>query len=132
MTAVESAVKRHPKSVDYRVGAQGKQILVYERDGPSVEEMTDIFSSALPWVPDLADRVREFVYRRPRYSPVLRFTLLPEQPATASGPRTFGVERWRYRGSVDGWLELYQSGPIAELAERIIPKLGTNAYYELY
>jgi len=46
--------------------------------------------------------------------------------------RRFGVERMCYLGSIDGWLELGQTGPAAKLARALIPTLGTDQFYELW
>jgi len=37
-----------------------------------------------------------------------------------------------YRGSIDGWLDLRQTGPVAELTSALIPTLGTDQFYELW
>jgi hypothetical protein len=64
--------------------------------------------------------------RYARYTPVLRFILLdPTQ-------RRFGAERMCYLGSIDDWLELGQTGPVAKLTRALIPTLGTDQFYELW
>jgi len=70
--------------------------------------------------------LRALEERHAHYTPVLRFTLLdPKQ-------RQFGSERMCYLGSIDGWLELMQTGPVAKLAHALIPTLGTEQFYELW
>ena len=77
-------------------------------------------------IPDLAERLQAQEERYAHYTPVLRFILLdPRQ-------REFGAERMCYRGSIDGWLELAQTGPVAKLARALIPTLGTDQFYELW
>jgi hypothetical protein len=56
----------------------------------------------------------------------LRFTLLEPQR------REFGVKRMCYRSSIDGWLELMQTGRVEKLAPALIPMLGTDQFYELW
>jgi hypothetical protein len=55
----------------------------------------------------------------------MRFTLID-----AEG-RTFGVERMCYLGSIDDWIHI-DNGPIDRLAERLIPTLGTDEFFELF
>jgi len=78
--------------------------------------------------PGLLEDLRELEERHAQYTPVMRFTLLdPKQ-------RQFGAKRWCYRGSIDGWLELMATrpGPVAELACKLIPTLGTDDFFELW
>jgi hypothetical protein len=46
--------------------------------------------------------------------------------------RTFGVQRMCYLGSVDDWIDIGYTGPTAELARQLIPKLGTEQFFDLY
>jgi hypothetical protein len=56
---------------------------------------------------------------------VLHFNLLDPKR------RLFGAERMSYLGSIEGWLELGQTGPVTKLARAFIPTLGTDQFYEL-
>lgn len=76
--------------------------------------------------PGLDERLQALEDRHAQYTPELRFILLdPTQ-------RLFGAERMCYRSSVDGWLELGQMGPVAQLARALIPTLGTDQFFELW
>jgi hypothetical protein len=57
---------------------------------------------------------------------VLRFTLSDEER------RTFYAERWCYLGSIDDWIHAGPSGPVHLLAQLMVPKLGTDAFFDLY
>ncbi len=76
--------------------------------------------------PDLAEQLEAEEERYARYMPVLRFILLD------AAQRLFGAQRMCYLGSIDGWLELGQTGSVAELARVLIPTLGTEQFYELW
>ena len=52
-------------------------------------------------------------------------------PCLIRAQRQFGVKRMCYRASIDDWLDLGQTGPVAELASALIPTLGTDQFYEL-
>lgn len=126
VAAVEAEVQHHPESRRYRVAIKQDRIEVYEKVGPDYEVL---FGDLQPFSlsrPDRADRLRDMEERYARYTPVLRFTLL--DPAR----RRFGVQRMCYLGSIDGWLELGQTGSVATLAHTLIPTLGTDQFYELW
>lgn len=59
------------------------------------------------------------------YSPMMRFTLCDAQA------RRFTVERWCFRGSVDGWIFL-DGGSLPDLVTRYCPNLGKESFYELF
>ncbi len=124
--AVEAAVQQHPEARRYRVAVKNDRIEIYERVGPDYEAV--VSELHLPGLsrPGLSEQLRAMEERHAQYTPVLRFTLLdPTQ-------RRFGVERMCYRGSIDGWLELVRTGPVAKLADELIPTLGTDQFYELW
>jgi hypothetical protein len=128
VAAVEAVVKQHPQAHRYRVAVKHDRIEVYERVGPDYDTL--LRELRIPGLsrPGLAEELRAQEERHAQYTPVLRFNLLdPTQ-------RRFGVERMCYRGSVDGWLELRQvgPGPVAELADALIPTLDTDQFYELW
>lgn len=127
---VQEAVRRHPKARDYRVVARGRQILVYEYAGPDAEDLAAELSGLGLGSRITAESLRASFERHARYAPVLRFTLAPGQP-TAS-PRAFQVERWSYRGRIDGWLDLHIPGDLVQLVRRTVPALGTDRFYDLY
>ena len=126
VAAIEAAVRQHPEARRYRVAVKGNRIEVYEQVGPDYNEL--VSELHLPGLsrPGLAEELRALEERHAQYTPVLRFTLMdPKQ-------RRFGVERMCYLGSIDGWLELGQTGPAAKLARALIPTLGTDQFYELW
>lgn len=126
VATVEEAVQRHPKSHNYRVDTKGNQIVVYERVGPDMEDLLGVFERVgFPVMPDVGARLREETERRARFTPVVRFTLQDE------AERIFTVERMTYRGE-GGWMDLHHYGPIEMLARAVIPKLDTDAFFELY
>src|SRR2546428_9408422 len=110
VAAVEAAVQQHPEARRYRVAVKGNRIEVYEQIGPDYNAL--VSELHLPGLsrPGLAEELRALEERHAHYTQVLRFTLLdPKQ-------RRFGVQRMCYLGSIDGWLELVQTGPVAKLA----------------
>ncbi len=124
--AVEAALRRHPKSGNYRVDVKGKQIVIHERTGTDLEELVSRLGQVIPLAPRQIGGLQETLDRRARFVPVLRFTLRDE------AKRTFYAERWCYLGSIDDWIDVGSAGPLRRLARKLIPKLGTDAFFEIY
>ena len=61
-----------------------------------------------------------------QFTPILRLIL------GDADKRIFSAQRMCYRSWVDGWLDLHDSGKIEPLARRLIPRLGTDAFFELF
>jgi hypothetical protein len=127
IAAVESAVRRHPKSRNYRVGVKQNRIEVYERRGPDVEDLLPVIRGMGVTMPGAARVLQAHLDQNAQFAPEMRFILVDAEQ------RTFRAQRMCYRGSVDGFIDLHlHSGPIDELARRLIPTLGTDEFFELY
>ena len=62
------------------------------------------------------------------YMKVMRFTLVDEKD------RTFRVQRWCFRGSIDRWIDLWESGgkgKLSDLVKRFCPHIGQESFFEL-
>lgn len=124
--AVEAAVRRHPKSHKYRVSVKHDRIEIYEMIGPDAEELAAGLAQEGFAIPALADRLRPTMERRAQFTPVMRFILADEEQ------RTFRAERWCYLGSIDDWIDVGPMGTVYRLARQLIPKLGTDQFFELF
>ena len=126
VAAIEAVVQQHPEARRYRVAVKQDRIEIYEQVGPDYDALLGELHIDGLSRPGIAERLQAFQEQHARYTPVLRFILL--DPAQ----REFGAERMCYRGSVDGWLELVRTGPVAKLARELIPTLGTDQFFELW
>ncbi len=127
VASVEAALARHPTSRDYRLAVQKNLIVIYERLGPDMETLSDIFGNVSAFRSDTVKmRLQEQLDKMARFSPVLRFILLDPDD------RKFTAERWSYLGDIDDWIDIGESGRIDHLALRLIPKLGTDDFFELF
>jgi len=124
--AVEAALKQHPKAGNYRVDVKGKQIVVYERAGPDIDDLSPLLRAVGGISSARRASLQDMLDKSAQFSPVLRFTLSDEEK------RTFYAERWCYLGSIDDWIHAGSSGPVHLLAQLMIPKLGTDAFFDLY
>jgi hypothetical protein len=123
---VEASIKRHPRAGNYRVNARHDRIEIYERVGPDADDLLAGLSGISGLFAMQADQLRELRDQHAQFTAVLRFILADAER------RTFRVERWCYLGSVDDWINVGHTGPVAELAREWIPKLGTDRLFEVY
>lgn len=127
VAAVESAVRRHQKSRNYRVGTKRNRIEVYERVGPEVEDLALIFRRFGLVGPDLTERLQARLDQNAQFKSEMRFVLVDAEQ------RMFQAQRMCYRGSIDDFIDLHgEMGSIDELARRLVPTLGTDEFFELF
>jgi len=125
IAAVEEAVRRHPKARNYRVNVRHNSIEVYESVGPDADGLiSDLRGLGFMTKAKEAD-LRALFEGSAQFTPVLRFILEDEEA------RVYRAERWCYSGSIDDWI-FVDTGPLEKLAQRMIPTLGTDAFYELF
>jgi hypothetical protein len=128
--SVESMVRRHPKSRNYRVAVKENRIEIYERAGLSADELISVMRGAglleLGQADRLEDALGDTLDRRAQFTPVLRFTLVDAEN------RTFRIERMCYRSSVDGWIDVGSLGQVDRLARQMVPTLGSDRFFELF
>ena len=125
LAAVEGALKRHPQSGNYRLQVKDNQIVVYERQGPDIEALNAMFGRLGPLPP----RAVESLEQSAHYIPIVRFVLLDRDK------RVFAAQRWHFSGTrqrVDDWIDTGRSGQIETAARALIPRLGTDEFFDLY
>ena len=122
---IEAVLKRHKKSSNYRVNVRSEEIEIYERVGPNPTELLAGLNFRL-FDSEIGKRLEEEERIYSQFTPILRFILYDEQE------RYFGVKRMCYLGSVDDWIDIGKGGSLGEVAEEIIPLLGTERYFDLY
>jgi hypothetical protein len=123
LVVLEQIVQQHPTPQHYRVGVHGNDLEVYERSGPEAEELAELLGET-DLRPARLQGLRDTLDRSARWTAVLRFQLAdPER-------RTFWLERRCYLGGRDDWLFIGGSGPLADLAEEVIPLLDTEELFE--
>jgi len=125
LAAVQSAVRKHPHADLYRVVVKRDRIEVYERDGPVAGDILEGFQSAGLFHSSMRGQIETLLAEDARFSPVGRFTLVDTQT------RMFRLDRMGYTG-MGGWRYLFPDDRIEEQVERIIPRLGTEAFFEPY
>lgn len=70
--------------------------------------------------------VREMPAGLLSYTKVMRFILMNEKT------RTFRVQRWCFRGSIDRWIDLFKGqGKLPDLVQEFCPHIGQESFFEL-
>lgn len=126
IAAVEEAVRKHPKARNYRINVRHDSIEVYEMAGADADGLLSDLRGLFGFLPQAKEAdLRAILERSAQFTPVLRFILGDEEA------RVYRAERWCYLGSIDDWI-FVGTGPLERLAWRMIPTLGTDAFYELF
>jgi hypothetical protein len=68
---------------------------------------------------------REWIGNNSTYLPMFRFTLTDQEK------RVFAVERWCFRGGIDGWFHLPGRKSLERLAQEYLPHLNKESFFEL-
>jgi hypothetical protein len=114
VAVVEEGLRRFAPGQNCLVDVQGDQIVVYHAERVTLNLEGFGFRSLPP------------SYRS--YLKVMRFTLVDEKD------RTFRVQRWCFRGSIDRWIDLWESGSegkLSDLVKKFCRHIGQESFYEL-
>jgi hypothetical protein len=114
VAVVTKGLERYAPGQNCIVDVQGEHIVVYHAEGVSLDLEPFGFR-------DLPARYRN-------YMKVMRFTLVDEKD------RTFRVQRWCFRGSIDRWIDLWASGSegnLSDLVKKFCPHIGQESFFEL-
>jgi hypothetical protein len=121
VTLVEAALGRHPHLRWYKAQAVGSAILIFEPDPRpgDLRSLGDLvgFSGRL----GPGEQYMEERMKKARYAPVMKFE--------REGDR-YAVFRMTYRGH-GGWSYPLDSGTLAELIKKFVPKVGTEKFFDL-
>ena len=113
IAVVKDGLKRYAPGKNCVVDVKGEHIVVYYAEGVALDQEGFGFSFPVS-------------YRS--YMKVMRFTLVDEKK------RTFWVQRWCFRGSIDDWIDLWASGSeakLSDLVKKFCPHIGQESFYEL-
>jgi hypothetical protein len=125
IAAVRAALDAHPRAHNYRLDVKPERLVIYEGEGPDLEELLNLFGANFGLTPGKRQELRGELAQRGRFTPILRFILNDTET------RDFRADRWCFRGRIDDWI-FVDSGQLADLAPRLVPKLGTEAFLDLY
>ena len=128
--AVKAAMNKHPQAKMYCLDIKSKQLTIYERVGPDIKELTRQIAIASGFskreIEKATSRVEEIDRIYTQFTPIMRFTL------SNAKKRLFRAQRMSFFSDIDDWIEIAYDKPIEELADQLIPTLGTDEFFELY
>jgi hypothetical protein len=116
VAVVKKGLERYAPGQNCLVDVQGEQIVVYHADRSKLD------------FEGLHFGFRELPVYYGNYMKVMRFTLADEDG------RTFRVQRWCFRGSIDRWIDLWSSGSegnLTDLVKKFCPHIGRESFFEL-
>jgi hypothetical protein len=125
---VKNAVQKHPQAKNYRVSVKSDRIEIYEHVGTNLNDLFPGLQKErfLKSDASLKGRLQEGERVHGQFTPVMRFILYDKQQ------RIFRAQRMCYRGSIDAWIDIGYGKSIDAMTSRLIPKLGTDAFFELF
>ncbi|MFI5458136.1 MAG: hypothetical protein ACHRXM_22095 [Isosphaerales bacterium] len=116
VAVVQEGVKRYAPGQNCVVDVQKEHIVVHHAERANLD--FEGFGFGL----------RELPTYYGNYMKIMRFTLVDEKD------RTFRVQRWCFRGSIDDWIDLWVSGSegkLSDLVKRFCPHIGQESFFEL-
>jgi hypothetical protein len=126
IATVDAAVARHPQPRNYHVGVKQDQIVISERNGAGMDDLTAKIVPSLGVTAGGADQVRSVFERHGTFSPVLRFSLSDAEQ------RRFVVNRWCFKGRIDDWIDVGLEGSLARIVPAAVARLGTDDFFEFF
>ncbi|MFZ5880567.1 MAG: hypothetical protein ACOY0R_14465 [Chloroflexota bacterium] len=124
--SVKSALKRHPRAGNYRVAIKSDQVIIYEGIGVGMDSLRSLLGLAGLNMEGAEEGLQAALDRHTQFTPVMRFVLDDQET------RAYHADCWRHGGGIDDWVYAGHSGNIKSLAAKLIPTLGTDAFYGLY
>ena len=113
VAVVQEGLKRYAPGQNCIVDVQKEHIVIHHAEGISLDLAGPGFGFGF----------RELPTYHGHYMKVMRFTLVDEER------RTFRVQRWCFRGSIDRWIDLWESGSkekLSELVRKFCPHIGRS------
>jgi hypothetical protein len=106
------------------VDIQADSLVIYT-PGTDPVASVNLLSKLFGAFPDAGAAHREWIGKHTSYSAMLRFTLVDEEK------RFYAVERWCFRGGIDGWFFLSGGQPLETQARKYLPHLNRESFFEL-
>ena len=89
------------------------------------EDVERLMSRLLPISSQESAAMRDWTLRNVRYTAMMRFVL------KYADRRLFLAERYCFRGSIDGWIQLSPPAPLELLLKEFVPHLGQESFFDL-
>lgn len=123
---VRALLDKHPQTSKYRIFVRYNCIDIYELVGSSANDLISIFQAEGLGSSTIYEKCKDEQELHGQYTPVLRFFIQDEEK------RLFRAERMCFLGSIDDWIAVGATDKLGFLAIDMIPRLGSEAFFELY
>ena len=120
---VEDGMQKYSGVSHYKIDVKGNAILIYTA-AQNMGALTAILQG-IPGAMGRQAQVMEVLNRSAHYTPVMQFELIDESK------RTFAVQRYCYRGSIDDWIYIGKSGELPLLVRRYVKHIDKESFSEL-
>jgi hypothetical protein len=121
----EDIVRRASGLTHFVVHVESDALVVYTASHSTADADDLMEQIAGPFAASRAEALRDKWLRQSNYEKMLRFQLVDPDK------RTYRAERWCFRGAIDRWISLHNSGPLVELVERYAKHLHRESFFEL-
>lgn len=121
---VEDAIRLGTGLEYFLVDVQSNSLVVY-LPAIDMDELTQVMGKALPTSSPVLRAKRNSIVRRSAYVKMMRFVLMDEDE------RLFRVERWCFRGRIDGWMFLDGPAELEKMVHKYVKHLGTERFFDL-
>jgi hypothetical protein len=119
---VENELKKLAGPRLYLADAKGEEIVIYESN-ENFEDLKDLSGSISPFHD--TSRIENILKSETTYSPIMKFILDDEKK------RTFIVNRYCFRGSIDDWIDIGGPMHLKEASKIFLRHLGKESFYDL-
>lgn len=119
LALVESALRKHGGPWQFRAEAKKKWIVIHEAG--NLDGLAETWRECRGRPMSESEMLRHACYQA-----VMRFTLADKKT------RSFTVERYCFRGSVDDWIPIGGPGGLAALVRQFVKHLGRASFFELF
>ena len=120
LAIVRSALSELTATKYWLAERKGKHVTIHAAEDLTDTRLAVMGSLGVP----VSDSMREWIENNLHFRPMFRLTLANE------AGRKFRIERWCFRGSIDGWYML-DGGQLEPLIRRYAPHLGAESFFEL-
>jgi hypothetical protein len=124
---VADGIRRYAGLEYFLVDVQGNSLVVYLplMEEASADRLLKIMVDGELMRSAQAAEAKQAMIRHSQFIKMMRFLLVDAKQ------RSFAVERWCFRGSIDDWVYLAGPGRLADLVQKYARALGKDDFYEL-
>ncbi len=118
LNTIKQELQRNDTIDDFKIDIKGNELTIYTSEVRGEE----IFERLFPF---MQNRKKELMGMIRNYSAMMKVTIQEENS------RTYIMQRYCFRGSVDDWITIGISPELKKLAKTYIYHLGKESFYEL-